>query len=68
MNEQSISFFGKSKNFIRDSKDELKRISVPTRAESMQATVVTMLIVALLAVFLVVMDLILKNVMELLIP
>ncbi|WKZ56303.1 MAG: preprotein translocase subunit SecE [Bdellovibrionota bacterium] len=43
-------------NFLRDSIDELKKVSTPTRAETMQATVVTMIIIVFLSICLALID------------
>ena len=51
------SFVGEAKDFIQGSVGELKKISTPTRQEAMQATVVTLFIIAFMSVALFLLDL-----------
>ncbi len=50
--------------YLRDSVGELKKISSPTRQETMQATMVVMIMILIIGGYLGVLDLIFNRVME----
>lgn len=52
----SRSFFAKGSQAVNDSVAELKKVSFPTRQETMQATFVVILMVCAVSLFLFVMD------------
>jgi|GEM_PF-5001521 len=52
--------------YFRDCVEELKKVSAPTRAETWQATLVTILIIAFVALVVACMDLIFGQIMSLL--
>jgi preprotein translocase SecE subunit len=47
--------------FIKDSVDELKKVHTPTRAETVQATIVTLFIMVFISLVLFVFDLVFKR-------
>ncbi len=52
------------KGFLNESVAELKKVSIPTRAETIQATLVTLVIMTFVAVCLMVLDLIFRTLMD----
>jgi preprotein translocase SecE subunit len=52
-----VSIVKDSTQYIRDSIDELKKVHSPTRAETIQATVVTFVIMVVVSVVLFLLDL-----------
>lgn len=59
----SASFITKGTSFVSDSVDELKKVTSPTRQETIQATMVTMIIVFVVAISLFILDLIFGKLM-----
>lgn len=55
--DSSPTFVAEAKDFVQGSVSELKKISTPTRQEAMQATVVTLFIIAFMSVCLFLLDL-----------
>lgn len=53
-----------SLGFFKDSVDEMKKITAPTRQETVQATLVTILLVAFMAAALFLMDVVFHGVMS----
>ncbi|RIL09819.1 MAG: preprotein translocase subunit SecE [Proteobacteria bacterium] len=51
------SFVSRSSRYFSESVDELKKVSSPTRAETIQATVVTLFLVVLVSGVVALMDL-----------
>lgn len=51
-------------DYLKDSKTELKKVSFPTRQETIQATLAAVSIVLVVAVFLGLADLLFNKVME----
>lgn len=47
---------GSGGSFFRESIDELKKVTTPTRAETIQATLVTMVIIVFLSICLAIID------------
>ena len=62
--EQEGNFIQKSRQYLVDSVDELRKVSAPTRQEAIQATVVTTFIVVLVAVVIALMDLVFGQIMS----
>jgi preprotein translocase SecE subunit len=57
------SVLGDSTAYLSDSVAELKRVAFPTRAETMQATVATLFIIAFVSVCLFVLDVVFDRAM-----
>lgn len=55
-------------SFLGDSVEELKKVSHPTRQETMQATVVTILIMAVVSMCLFLFDGICTKIMDIVLP
>lgn len=62
------NIFSKSKTFLSDSCEELKKVSTPTMAETKRITFVTIAIVIFIAVVIFLVDLVFSNVSGLIIP
>ncbi len=62
--ENQGSIFARSSQYLSDSVDELKKVSSPTRQETVQATIVTALIILVLALIISGMDLIFRQIMS----
>ena len=58
-----ISNIGKAKQFIADCNEEIKKVSTPTRAETVQATIVTVVILVLVSSFLALADWMFREIM-----
>lgn len=56
--ESEGSIFSRGSRYVSESLDELKKIHSPTRQETIQATVVTMVIVVFISAVVAMMDLI----------
>lgn len=56
--ESTGSIFSRGAQYISDSTDELKKIHTPTRQETLQATLVTVIIVIFISAVVALMDLI----------
>lgn len=61
--ENQSSFFARASEYLSGSVDELKKVSSPTRQETTQATIVTIVIVMGLALIVALMDLIFRQIM-----
>lgn len=61
--EKKRSVFLDAIQFIRESKEELKKVHCPTRQETIQATVVTLFIMVFVSLVLFVLDLVLGRLM-----
>lgn len=57
------STIGKSKEFFGDCVDELKKVTTPTRQETVQATLVAVVIIVFVAVALLLLDFVFNRVM-----
>jgi preprotein translocase SecE subunit len=55
---------GKGTGFFHDCMDELKKVSKPTRQETIQATIVTIILMLFIAVALGLMDVVFYNLMS----
>lgn len=64
--ESAGSIFTRGTRYIGESVDELKKISTPTRQETMQATLATIAIIVFFALCLLVFDFLCNWVMSLL--
>lgn len=62
--QESLSLFARSGGYLRESVDELKKVSRPTRQETIQATIVTVVIICIVAVCLMMLDVIFDQVMS----
>lgn len=62
--ENSPSIVSRSRGFLSESVEELKKVSAPTKQETMQATVVTILLVVFLALCLFLVDLVFHQIMS----
>lgn len=65
---ETSSVISQGVTFVRESIGELKKVSHPTRQETMQATFVTIFILLFVAICLFLFDLLLGGVMKALIP
>jgi preprotein translocase SecE subunit len=61
--ENSGSIVTRTGNFFTESIEELKKVTHPTRQETMQATLVTLLIIFFVAICLFILDVILNRLM-----
>lgn len=61
---ESTSWVKQGSEFVSESMEELKRISTPTKAETIQATLVTIVIMSFVALALFVMDMLFSAVMK----
>lgn len=61
--QEGGSLLTKGEGFLSDSVTELKKVTSPTKQETIQATVVTLVIVVFVALCLCVLDLIFNNLM-----
>lgn len=61
------SVIAKSRGYLSDSIAELKKVSYPTRQQTIQATLVTLVIVFFVAICLFLLDLVFAKVMELIV-
>ena len=57
-NQPEPGYVGQFKDYLEDSVEELKKVSTPTRAETMQATTVAIILVSVMAVCLFLLDLV----------
>jgi preprotein translocase SecE subunit len=55
---------GQSASFFRESIDELKKVTTPTKQETVQATIVTIIIMVFVALCLFLLDFLFGNLME----
>jgi len=62
------NIFSKSKGFISESYEELKKVSTPSMAETKKSTLITIAIVIAVAVIIFLMDLIFSRISGLIIP
>lgn len=58
------NFVVRSTTFTRDAWEELKKVHTPTRQETIQATIVVMVMIFVFAIFLGLTDLIVHSVMQ----
>ncbi|MCB0354838.1 MAG: preprotein translocase subunit SecE [Bdellovibrionales bacterium] len=61
--EEKKSWLGQARDFWGESVAELKKVSTPTRAETIQATIVTLFIMLFVALCLTLMDFVFDKVM-----
>lgn len=61
--QRQASFLASPVVFVKSSIEELKKVTHPTRQETMQATLVTFLIILFVAVCLCILDVILNRLM-----
>ena len=64
MAEGEGSVLSKSRSYMVGSWDELKKVSSPTRQETVQATLVTLVIRVVVAIYLGLLDLVFFRLME----
>ncbi len=64
MAEGEGSVLSKSRSYMVGSWDELKKVSSPTRQETVQATLVTLVILFVVAIYLGLLDLVFFRLME----
>ena len=50
------SFIDRTSNFLKDSQVELRKVATPTRAETLQTTMIALVIITFVALCLFVMD------------
>ena len=62
--ENQGSFVARASEYLSSSVEELKKVSSPTRQETIQATIVTVIIVMGLALIVALMDLIFRQIMS----
>lgn len=62
--QQASNPVSRSVSFVRDSWEELKKVHPPTRQETIQATIVVLLMVVMFATFLGLADYIVGNIMQ----
>lgn len=62
------NIFSKSKGFLSDSYEELKKVSTPSKEETKRATLFTIAIVIAVAFLIFVIDYIFSNISGLIIP
>ena len=62
--EQAGSFVTRGRSFVAESIEELHKVSKPTRQETMQFTLVTIVIIVFIAVCLMVLDLVFNQLMS----
>ena len=60
----ALSIFARGSGYLRESMDELKKVARPTRQETIQATIVTIVIICIVAVCLMLLDVIFDQVMS----
>ncbi|MCB0331683.1 MAG: preprotein translocase subunit SecE, partial [Bdellovibrionales bacterium] len=58
---ESAGIVGQTVGFLNESVEELKKVSVPTRQETIQATIVTMIIMVFVALCLFLLDFLFGN-------
>ena len=63
-NGDSVEGSGNLRHFLRDSVAELKKVHSPTRAETIQATLVTLFIMFFIAIVLFVLDMVFQGLMH----
>lgn len=61
--EEKRSYFVQAKDFWNNCVEELRKVSTPTRAETIQATVVTVVIMLFVALCLTLMDFLFDRIM-----
>ncbi len=59
----SKSWIGQSNDFLQESVEELKKVNTPTRQETFQATLVTIIIMVFVALCLFLLDYLFSNLM-----
>lgn len=59
-----VGVVSQSASFFRESVDELKKVTTPTRQETVQATIVTIVIMVFVALCLFLLDFLFGNLME----
>ncbi|MCB0338948.1 MAG: preprotein translocase subunit SecE [Bdellovibrionales bacterium] len=62
--DSKLGPIGQGREFISDSIVELKKVSVPTRQETVQATMVVIFMLFVVSIYLGMLDLIFKRLME----
>jgi len=62
--EKPESTIAQGRLFLSESVEELKKVTYPTRAETIQATLITLVIMSFIAVCLFLMDLLFNTVMD----
>ena len=60
---ESQSLIGKGQEFLSDSVAEIKKVTTPTKQETTQATLVTIVIILFVALCLCLLDLVFNNLM-----
>lgn len=61
--QESVSKFAQGKAFFSESVDELKKVTTPTRQETIQTTLVAVVIIAFVGICLLVLDFVFNRVM-----
>jgi len=64
MAEEKASIVGRGSSYISDSIAELKKVVFPTRQETIQATIVTVLIVIFVSICLFLLDVVFNQLMS----
>ena len=62
--QEKESIVDQSRGFLTESVEELKKVTTPTRQETIQATLVTVVIMTFVAICLMILDLIFRTVMD----
>lgn len=62
--KQRESALSTGKGYFAESMDELKKVTTPTRQETIQATLVTIVIMTFVALCLMVLDLLFRTLMD----
>ncbi len=66
--EKKANFIYKSLQFLREVKIELKKVTWPTRKQTISSTIVVIIIVFLISFFLGIVDIALSNILRLILP
>ena len=60
---ENLSVFKRGRIFLTETKDELKKISKPTRQETTQLTIAALFIICFVAISLMIIDLVFNRIM-----
>ena len=66
--KKKANFIYKSLQFLREVKIELKKVTWPTRKQTISSTIVVIIIVFLISFFLGIIDIALSNILRLILP
>lgn len=68
MAEEGVSKIREAKNFLTESVEEIQKVSFPTRRETTQAMIVTVIIISFISLYLFLADVVFSRVVGALLP